>query len=111
MLSFLNKLLLNKEFINLFIKYLLSSPLLSLNVSIILIKSSKIFSSKEYSLKTSFNYKKKSKKYFLTFSINLKALNKKVVIYLLLLYFISIFFSLSSATYKKALNNRRLFDI
>ena len=55
-LSFLNKLSLNKEFINLFIKCLLLSPPLSLNVSIILIKSSKICSSKEYSLKFSFNY-------------------------------------------------------
>ncbi len=99
MLSFLNKLLFNKEFINLFLKYLLS-----LNVSIILKKSSKIFSSKENVSKISFNYNKTSKKYYLTFSINLKTLNKKVVIYLLLLIllFNSFFFVLSIATYKKA---------
>ena len=61
-LSFLNKLLLNKEFINLFLKYLLS-----LNASIILLKSSKIFSSKEYALKISFNYKKLQKNIILLF--------------------------------------------
>ena len=55
-LSFLNKLLLNKEFINLFRKYILSFPSLSLNVCINKIKLPKICSSIEYSLKTSFNY-------------------------------------------------------